>query len=53
MIILYELIDFIKLIRIKLFAPNAEVSFDCFDKALSFVGVCLGDSVIVDSRSVG
>ena len=47
MIILYELIDFIKVIRIKMFALNAEVSFDRFGKELRFVGVCLGDLVIV------
>ena len=47
MIILYELIDFIKVIRIKMFALNAEVSFDRFGKELHFVGICLGDFVIV------
>ena len=47
MIILYELIDFIKVIRIKMFALNAEVSFDRFGKELHFVGVCLGDFVVV------
>ena len=47
MIILSELIDFIKVIRIKMFALNAEVSFDRFGKELRFVGVCLGDFVVV------
>ena len=47
MIILHELIDFIKVIRIKMFALNAEVSFDGFGKELRFVGVCLGDFVVV------
>ena len=47
MIILNELIDFIKVIRIKMFALNAEVSFDRFDKELRFIGVCLGDFVVV------
>ena len=43
MVILYELVDFIKVIRIKLFALYAEVSFDRF----SANGVCLGDFVVV------
>ena len=47
MIILYELIDFIKVIRIKMFALNAGVSFDRFGKELRFVGVCLGEFVVV------
>ena len=47
MIILYELADFIKVIRIKMFALYAEVSFDWFAKELRFIGVCLGDFVIV------
>ena len=47
MIILYELIDFIKVIRIKMFALYAEMSFDWFGKELRFVRVCLGDLVIV------
>ena len=47
MIILCELIDFIKVIRIKMFALNAEVSFGLFGKELRFVGVCLGDIVVV------
>ena len=47
MIILYELVDFIKVIRIKMFALYAEVSFDRFGKELRFVGVCLGDFVVV------
>ena len=40
-------IDFIKVIRIKMFALNAEVSFDRSGKELRFVGVCLGDFVVV------
>ena len=47
MIILYELIDLIKMIRIKMFALNPEVSFDRFGKELRFIGVCLGDFVVV------
>ena len=47
MIILYELIDFIKVIRIKAFFLYAEVSFDRFSKELRFIGVCLGDFVVV------
>ena len=37
MIILYELDDFIKVIRIKVFALYAEVSFDRFGKELRFI----------------
>ena len=47
MIILYELVEFIKVIRIKVFALYAEVPFDRFCKELRFVGVCLGDFVVV------
>ena len=47
MIILCELADFIKVIRIKMFALYAEVSFDRFGKELRFIGVCLGDFVVV------
>ena len=47
MIILYELIDFIKVIRIKVFALYAKVSFDRFGRELRFVGVCLGDFAVV------
>ena len=48
MIILYELVDFIKVIQIKLSAAlYAEVPFDRFGKELRFVGVCLGNSVPV------
>ena len=47
MIILYELIDFIKVIRIKMFVLSAEVFFDRFGKELRFVGVCLGEFVVV------
>ena len=34
MIIIYELVDLIKVIRIKMFALNAEVTFDRFGKEL-------------------
>ena len=47
MIILYELVDFIKVIRIKVFALYAEVPFDRFSKELFFVIICLGDFVSV------
>ena len=47
LIILYELIDLIKVIRIKMFALYAEVSFDRFGKELYFVGVCVGDFVVM------
>ena len=47
MIILCELVDFIKVIRIKMFALYTEVSFDRFGKELRFIGVCLGDFVVV------
>ena len=47
MIILYELIDFTEVIRIKMLALYAEVSFDRFSKELGFIGVCLGDFVVV------
>ena len=47
MIILYELVDFIKVIRIKMFALYAKVPFDRFGKELRFVGVCLGDFAVV------
>ena len=47
MIILYELIDFIKVIRIKMFDLSAEVSFDRFGKDLRFIGVCLGNFLVV------
>ena len=47
MIILYELVDFIKVIRMS--ALSAEVSFDRFGKESRFIGVCLGDFVVVAS----
>ena len=47
MIILYELLDFNKVIRIKMFALYVEVSFDRFGKKLCFISVCLGDFVVV------
>ena len=46
MIILYKLVDFIEVIRIKMFALYAEVPFNSFGKELCFVGVCLGDFVV-------
>ena len=47
MIILYELVDFIKVIQVKMFALYAEVFFHRFGKELRFIGVCLGDFVVV------
>ena len=47
MIIVYEFVDFIKVIRIKMFALYVEVPFDRFGKELRFVGVCVGDFVVV------
>ena len=47
MIILYELVEFIEVIRIKMFALYAEVPFDRFGKELRFVGVCLGNLIVV------
>ena len=47
MIILYELVDFIKVILIKMFTLYAKVSFDRFGKELCFIGVCLGDFVVM------
>ena len=46
MIILYGLVDFIKVIPIKVIALYARMSLDRFSKELRFVGVCLGDFVI-------
>ena len=51
MIILYEFVDFIKLIRIKILALYAEVPLDRFGKELRFVCVCLGDIVVLDNRA--
>ena len=47
MIILYELIDFIEVVQIKMFALYAEVPFDRFSRKLRFVCVCPGDFVIM------
>ena len=44
---LYELVDFIKRIQIKMFALYYEVPFDRFGKELHFVSVCLGDFVVM------
>ena len=49
MIILYELVDFIEVIRIKMFALYGKVSFDRFSKELRFVGVCRG--AVLDSHA--
>ena len=48
MIILYELVDFIEVIQIKVFALYAKVSFDRFSKELRFVCICLGDFVVLE-----
>ena len=45
MIILYEFIDLMEVIRIKMVAFDAEVPFDRFSKELHFVSVDLGDFV--------
>ena len=45
MIILDELVDFIKVIRIKMVAFDAKMPLDRFDKELRFVSVSLGDFV--------
>ena len=47
MVILYEFVDLIKVIRIKMDALDAEVPFDRFSKELRFVCVGLGDFVSV------
>ena len=47
MISLYEFVDFIKVIQIKMLALYAEVPFNRFGKELRFVGVDLGDFVVV------
>ena len=47
MIIVYELVDFIKVIQIKMFVLYTEVPFDRFGKELRFVGVCL----VLDNRA--
>ena len=47
MIILYELVDFIEVIQIKVFPLYAEGSFDRFGRELHFVSVCLGDFVVL------
>ena len=47
MIILDELVNFIKMIRIKMIAFYAEMSLDRFGKELRFVSVRLGDFVRV------
>ena len=47
MIILYEFVDFIKVIQIEMFPLYAKVPFDRFGKELRFVDVCLGDFVVV------
>ena len=47
MIILYEFVDLMKVIRIKMIAFYVEMPFDRFGKELRFVGVSLGDFVCV------
>ena len=47
MTILYEFVDFIEVVRIKMLTLYAEVSFDRFGKELRFIGVCLDDFVVV------
>ena len=47
MTMLYEMVDFLEVIRIKLVTLYARVSFNRFSKELRFVWVCLGDFVIV------
>ena len=42
-IILYEFVDLIEVIRIKMDALDAKVPFDRFDKELRFVSVGLGN----------
>ena len=50
MIILYESVDFIQVIRVKVFALYAKVPADWFDQELCFVGVSLGDFVVMAQR---
>ena len=45
MVILYEFVDLIKVIRIKMDALDAEVPFDRLSKELHFVRIGLGDFV--------
>ena len=47
MIILDEFVDFIKVIRIKIIAFNAEMFLDRFGKKLRFISIGLGDFVRV------
>ena len=47
MIIIYEFLDFIEVIPIKVFVLYAEVFFDRFGKELRFVCICLGDFAVV------
>ena len=50
-IIICEFVDFIKMIRIKMFALYAEVPFDRLGKELRFVGVCLcRRGAVLDNR---
>ena len=46
MITLYGLVDFIKVIPVKVIALYAQMSLGRFSKELHFVSVCLGDFVI-------
>ena len=47
MIILYEFVDFIEVVRIKMFALSTELPFDRFGKELCFISVSLGHFVVV------
>ena len=46
-IILYEFVDLIEVVRIKMDTLDAKVPFDRFGKELRFVGVGLGDFISV------
>ena len=52
MMILYKVVDFMKVIRIKIIAFYAEMSLNRFGKALRFVSISLSDFVrMAQSRS--
>ena len=53
MIIFYQVIDFVKVLGIEIFTLNAEVSFDRFGQEFHFIGICLGDFVIVAQSWIG
>ena len=50
MIILYEFIDLMEVIRIKMVAFDAEVPFDRFSKELHFIGIGLGYFSLPDAK---